>query len=275
MKRLVSSIGLWTLVGLAIFVWPAWVSALLWAAFLSLAFTEFCQLVKAKSSFVMYPSGLVGGLLLLAGIWQMFQNLQAALLLPFVLVVVLLAMFVAYMSSRRPVDRSIERIALSYLGFLFIFGLGGFWLAIRLLPAGQWWLFWALAVVKMGDVGGLLVGRNFGKHRIMPVISPQKTWEGSVASVLFSVLTGVLLNEFLVQEQGVVLLQGFELVLVPVALNLLGQVGDASESLLKRDYAQKDAGGVIPGIGGVFDLLDSLLWAGPLLFMYIVVRMFV
>jgi phosphatidate cytidylyltransferase len=124
-----------------------------------------------------------------------------------------------------------------------------------------------LAIVIMGDTGGYVAGVLFGRHPMAPKISPKKTWEGLVGSVLFGTVAVVLLTMFGLGEPiwvGIVL---------GVSLVAIGTCGDLIESLIKRDLGIKDMSSFLPGHGGVMDRLDSLLVAAPVawLIMYLLV----
>jgi len=125
---------------------------------------------------------------------------------------------------------------------------------------------WVIAVAKFSDVGGLLVGKKFGKHKLAPAISPGKTIEGAIGGVLASALVGVLL------ALAFKSLTPLEMPLIKTAfigaiLGAIAIVSDLLESQLKRWAGVKDSGAIIPGIGGAFDLCDSLVLTAPVAFM--------
>ena len=122
---------------------------------------------------------------------------------------------------------------------------------------------WLIAVAKFCDVGALLTGLAFGKHKMAPQISPKKTWEGAVGGVLVAMGVGALvawLGRDVLPPHMTPLVAAFKA--APIALVAI--VSDLIESILKRHAALKDSGGAIPGIGGIFDLSDSLLLSAPL-----------
>jgi phosphatidate cytidylyltransferase len=116
-------------------------------------------------------------------------------------------------------------------------------------------VFFVLLVIMMGDTAAYLVGNYFGKRKLVPEISPGKTVEGMLGYVTGSVLGGCLGASFLVTELGAI-----EVVAVSGILSLLGQIGDLFESSIKRVFAVKDSGTLLPGHGGVLDRLDSLIF---------------
>jgi phosphatidate cytidylyltransferase len=124
-------------------------------------------------------------------------------------------------------------------------------------------LFWMILVAKCCDIGGMYAGKYYGKRKLAPNFSPHKTIEGSVGGILLSNLVGVLLTVFFKR----LLPNSFNLVSAVILATLLATfslVGDLTESIIKRLAHEKDSGNVIPGIGGFFDLTDSLLFSIPL-----------
>jgi phosphatidate cytidylyltransferase len=142
-----------------------------------------------------------------------------------------------------------------YLGWT-----GGHLAALREIAAGCW-LALAVALTWAADSGAYLIGRRFGKRRMAPSLSPKKTWEGYAGGVAAAAAVGALIG--LISPIGP---------LHSAALGLLvgftGTLGDLAESMFKRQAGSKDSGHLIPGHGGVFDRIDSLLWAGVVVYYY-------
>jgi phosphatidate cytidylyltransferase len=164
-------------------------------------------------------------------------------------------------------DASNSIFALMYLGFTLVSVP-----ALRQQSNGPSLLVFLLCVVWAGDTVALYVGRTWGRHKLAPTISPNKSWEGSVGSVVGSVaVTGGLLAlaDWLGRHNSVALSYSddpawFWLALA-VVLNVAAQVGDLAESALKRSAGVKDSGTILPGHGGVLDRIDALLVAAPTL----------
>jgi phosphatidate cytidylyltransferase len=121
---------------------------------------------------------------------------------------------------------------------------------------------WLIATAKFCDVGALLTGLACGRHKMSPVISPKKTWEGAVGGVLVSMGIGALIA-WLARDQFPAHFTPLVAALGAIPVALLGIVSDLVESVIKRHAARKDSGNLIPGIGGIFDLSDSLLLVAP------------
>jgi len=127
------------------------------------------------------------------------------------------------------------------------------------------YLFLLLAIIWSGDTGAYFGGRFFGKHKLSPIRSPKKTWEGAVAGILSSI-TAALIFQFAYTAAGHQMFPGWAwAVVAAVVCGILGQMGDLVESTIKRFCCVKDSGGLLPGHGGILDRADGLLFAGPAL----------
>lgn len=155
---------------------------------------------------------------------------------------------------RAPGDRALVRGALS-LGYLSLGMIT--WTALRFLPAGYGLVIFLLATVQLSDAAALLGGRAFGRRKLAPSISPNKTWEGLVTGLFAAGLTGVAFA-FCLPELSA--LKRFALALL---LSLAGVAGDLFASWLKRKAQLDDFGSVLPGHGGVLDRIDGYLVAAP------------
>ena len=135
-------------------------------------------------------------------------------------------------------------------------------MTLMIHESGAFLLIWVLAVTKFGDVGALLTGMWLGKHKMAPAYSPKKTWEGFAGGLLLSVVVSVvfvLLAKAHLPVELTLVHAGWMAILISAA----GVLGDLMESIFKREADVKDAGSIIPGIGGFFDLTDSMTLAFP------------
>lgn len=139
----------------------------------------------------------------------------------------------------------------------------GFLLLIR-REHDAMWILGIISIVKMCDTGAFFVGCNFGKHKLIPWISPGKTWEGLIGGIVTASLTAMLLsklnNAYLPDEPTISMSSA---ALFGAIFGLLGQAGDLIMSICKRDSGIKDSSSVLPGLGGLLDVLDSLLLVSP------------
>jgi phosphatidate cytidylyltransferase len=167
--------------------------------------------------------------------------------------------------KRRDNSGVIVDISTTLFGILYVSWFFSFLIKIRYLSGGLGLLSALLIITKLGDIGAYLVGNRWGKKLLIPRISPNKTIEGSLGGLFFSILGGLACKPFLPFEYG-------QLLIISASLGVLGQLGDLSESLLKRDCQVKDSGNIFPGMGGVLDEIDSLLFTAPV-FYFILARL--
>jgi len=156
--------------------------------------------------------------------------------------------------------------------------------AIRQQPAGAIWTIYTLLAVWAGDIFAYFVGKSLGRHRMSPEISPKKTWEGAVASILASVIVGTLwfqhapgissalLRIGLIDRRdgmfGLEQPQLWPIIFLSAMVNIAAQLGDLVESLIKRGAGVKDSGTILPGHGGMLDRIDAMLFAVPVVWAY-------
>ena len=138
------------------------------------------------------------------------------------------------------------------------------WLRVDPSGSGPSWVTFVLAVAMCGDSGGYFAGRFFGKHLLMPSVSPKKTIEGSIGSFAGSLLAGTVVKLVLLP-----LVPWREMVVLSLLAGMLAQLGDLCESLLKRAFGAKDSGWLLPGHGGVLDRTDSLVFPVVLVYYYL------
>ena len=129
-------------------------------------------------------------------------------------------------------------------------------------------LIFLMIVVWSGDIVAYFVGKSMGRHKMSPRISPNKTWEGAVASILASSIFGALFYQYAIAENAHRMpLAG--IVLLCIVLNIAAQLGDLVESAIKRGADVKDSGSILPGHGGMLDRIDAMLFAAPVLWLYL------
>lgn len=133
--------------------------------------------------------------------------------------------------------------------------------AVLLRAVSVHWLFFALALNWSGDTVAYYTGRAFGKHRLAPVVSPKKSWEGAAGSIVGSIIFGLLYMGYFESH-----VPAWKIVLIAAIANLAGQLGDLAESAMKRGADVKDSGNILPGHGGLLDRVDSSLFALPVVF---------
>lgn len=176
---------------------------------------------------------------------------------------------------------ALQAVAVNLLGFVYLAFLFNFCARlVFLVPGpgqvpGAMVLLWMIAVTKFTDMGAYIVGSMIGKHKMIPHVSPGKTWQGFGGAIFFALLAGCGLYACFREDMpsfatGLHVLGGWPHVIgLSILLCLLAVVGDLAESVVKRSLNVKDSGQMLPGIGGALDLIDSLCFTAPVLYFYL------
>lgn len=170
----------------------------------------------------------------------------------------------------RGVETSATDFGITLAGMIYIGFLGSFIAALRGIdPGGLWWTALSLLSIAIADSAAYFVGKAFGKHKMMPRVSPQKSWEGYLGGILISILLISLAAFFVTKVQ--VQITWWKGSILAAVISILAPLGDFAESMLKRQCHIKDSSNLIPGHGGVFDRIDSYLWTGILAYYLITI----
>jgi phosphatidate cytidylyltransferase len=244
MKRILTAAVMIPVVLYAVLGGIDWIFLLVLIAVAEICFDEYSNITASREPLA-YVAGLV---ILLAPLpWL---GLFALL---FTLLMLTLAM------RHSDLAAGFTRTAALLVGVIYIFG--AWRTAILLRAMNPRWLVFGLVVSWIGDTGAYYVGRRYGKHKLAPRVSPGKTWEGAIASAVISALAGAVAMPRLIP--GVDLWQAL---LLALAANIAGQIGDLAESAIKRAAGVKDSGTLLPGHGGLLDRVDSSMFALPVLY---------
>ena len=264
-----------TAIVIATIVWlpePAILTVLLLVS--GLALWEFYALLDTARVPHFKLIGLGGGLLLMTAAW--YDRAGPALdWAPTVFVAGVLLVAVRQL-LRRDNPRPWEAIGCTLLGILYVPYLLSFFAPLIArwgLPAGRHLVFFLLLVVKLSDTGAYVVGCTFGRHKLLPQISPLKTWEGWVGGMLTGLAAGVICLALWDWKIGTALsFHWIDAIVLSLLLGAAGSIGDLIESLFKRTAGVKDSSRMLPGLGGLLDVLDSVLFATPILYLYLRLR---
>ncbi len=245
-------------IGIAAIVYGGWAFALVVGLILGIAAWEYTALFQAGG---WQPAGflVVGGALAFVVARMLGGFSYDALLTP---VLVLAAMGYHVYRYERGRDQAGLDFAITLSGIFYIGLLGSYFLALRALPHGQWWLLLVLPAIWLADSGAYFIGSKFGKNKMAPRLSPKKSWQGYFGGILVSVIGTPLFMLWYRQigmpaEIGISLGQAAVLGLL---LSVFPTIGDLGESMIKRMVGVKDSGTILPGHGGMFDRIDSWLW---------------
>ncbi|MFC2001918.1 phosphatidate cytidylyltransferase [Chloroflexota bacterium] len=175
---------------------------------------------------------------------------------------IVLSMILLVLRSSR--DGAFASWAWTIAGILYVGWLLSYLVALR-LDAGRDWVFFTLFTTFGSDTAAFYIGRAFGKHYLAPRISPKKTWEGAIAGVLGAIVVSLL---FTLPTPISLHLSYGQAILLGLLVSIFGQFGDLSESLLKRNMGVKESGTLVPGHGGILDRMDSIVFAGVVVYLY-------
>lgn len=229
-----------------------------------LSFYEFSQLVKNKSSNPVTFFGIAAVALLILN--QYFNWID------FFRLTLILSAVMLFAELYHKKDSSILNLGGMFLGVFYLGLFSASLLSIRELYAysdflydqGGFLIISLFVTIWICDSAAFFLGTAFGKHKLFPRISPNKSWEGAVAGFIFAVLT-MTAAHFIILD----FLSLTESIILGAIIGIVGQVGDLIESLIKRDAEVKDSSSLIPGHGGVFDRFDSLLFSSPFVYLYL------
>ncbi|HSA99632.1 MAG TPA: phosphatidate cytidylyltransferase [Anaerolineales bacterium] len=270
LKRTLTSLG-FAAVGLPAIIFGGVFYYLLIAVILTGSAWEYVRLFRAVRS-EPHEIVTVGSVLAIATVRFFFP--EAAI--PLFGLLVLLAMGIHVVAYERGRDRASIDFAVTVAGIVYLGWLGSYLIDLRQLPQGLWWLMLVLPIVWGGDTGAYTIGVRYGKHKMTPRLSPNKSWEGYFAGVFTSVAVGAFfayafssldpkpLGGLINAVQG-----GF----LGLVIGALAPLGDLGESMFKRQGGLKDSSNIFPGHGGFFDRIDSWIWGAAL--GYFLIQLFI
>jgi len=225
---------------------------------------ELANLISATGAHIFKPTATIAAILLATSwYWPQFFADSAKFQLFYLLFVgswALLSLML-HQAVAFGADDAIKNCSANFFIIFYLGLLSSFFLGIR-IDFGLGALVVFVATIKSSDIGAYTVGKLFGRHKCTPKISPGKTWEGLAGAIIFAAITAYLFSRFC----GT--MSALEAVVFGVVFAVIGQMGDLAESLIKRDAGQKDASKAVPGFGGMLDIVDSPLVAGPLAYLF-------
>ena len=276
--RFASTITLWTVALLIVFSGYEMAFFALIGTVGLIALWEFYAMLDHKGLPNFKITAMICGAAMLIGSFYYFSHYgparsydyEMAVLLFFLLTVITRQMFDGLRD-----DAPLRTMAYTLFGLLYVLWLYNFITKIVYVTprapngavTGQFYVFYCIAITKFSDMGAYLTGSLFGRHPLVPHISPKKTWEGFAGALAFSLLASVGL--FALMPGHLSVLTWTHSIVLGLLLGFAAVIGDLAESIIKRSTGVKDSGNMLPGIGGALDLVDSLLFTAPLLFFYL------
>lgn len=264
LQRFISSLVMGCLVVSTFFV-PDSIFAIMVASLIFFGLREFYSMIEKKGICVYKHFGIAIGILVPFSIYFSFNPTPGWEL---ALIVSACLLFFILQIARMATSQAVVSISTTLFGIFYVSWFFSFIIKIRMLgdgmiPDGNYLILYLLLVTKTGDIVAYLVGSKFGKHSLIPLISPKKSVEGAIGAFATSVLVSVFFKLVFVSVPV------YHFIILGVLLGILAQIGDLSESLIKRDCNVKDSGKFMPGLGGALDIIDSLLFTTPVLYFYV------
>ncbi len=245
-------------IGLAAIFAGGWYFTALVAVFMALAGWEYAGLLNSGG---LQPSRilLVGGILLLV----IGRNVNGFVSAPWMVsLVILAAMAYHLVAYERGRNQAATDFTATLAGVFYIGWIGAYFISLRNLPDGKWWLLVVLPAVWFADSAAYFIGSRFGRHKLSPRLSPKKTWEGYLGGIIVAIVLTPLLviagQAVVGPITGITPLRG---AIIGLVMGVFPTLGDLGESMIKRQVGAKDSGSLLPGHGGAFDRIDSWIWA--------------
>jgi len=251
-------------VSLVVVLYGGWLYAFVLALVFAVAASEYTALMQAGGY---KPAGfaVIGSVTIFILARQ--ADGTSLWVLPFAIMVAMIYHVWTFDQGR---DEAGSDFISSIAGIFYLGVLSSYYVSLRALPSGMWWVLLTLPAIMLADSGAYVLGSRFGRHKLTRRVSPKKSWEGYLGGVLSSAIGTPLLAWVYYQfgmSMQITLLQAAALGSV---LGILTLFGDLGVSMLKRQVGLKDTGTILPGHGGIFDRTDSWLWGAPLAYFLII-----
>lgn len=257
-ERFISGLILGVIVIFAIIYSP--VCGMAVTIFILIGLYEFFYMVEKKGVSLFKPFGLFVGGLIPITIYFRFPIKEGW---QFLFVIIGLFLFFLIELTKKETHQPILSISATVFGIIYISWCLSFLIRIRQLPEGIILTGFLIVVTKSSDIGAYFWGKSFGRTPLIERISPKKSLEGAVGGFFTSLVIGVIFSLFI---ESINFWEKFFLIII---LAVISQLGDLFESLIKRDCQVKDSGKVLPGMGGVLDVIDSVIFTAPTFYLYL------
>lgn len=229
-----------------------------------ISFNEYSSMLRSKNSF---PNKLIGFLAVAVLIINEYKLIFDYHLL-FTLIIIFLLLFELFRNK----SSAINNIGSTLLGIFYIGIFSASIINLRQFYAdsvftysqGGYLILSILISIWLCDSAAYFIGSAYGLHKLIPRISPKKSWEGAIAGFIFSVVGMVVSKSFMLEFLSLA-----DAIIIGIIIGVFGQIGDLVESLIKRDTNVKDSSSIIPGHGGILDRFDSLLFTAPIVYLYL------
>jgi phosphatidate cytidylyltransferase len=266
LNRIISGLVLVSLLGFALWSQTPYFFLVLASLVLALALWEYYRIAEKVGCKCHQIQGYLASFVIVYGFSQ--SNQPEKFVLPTLAALLTTMMITSLIESEKEEDfhKVLGSVAATLLGVCYVVLLASFLIGVRFnapYPKASQLLSLFFLIIVASDTGAYYVGKTFGKTKLVPLISPKKTVAGSIGGIFGSIIAA-LISKFTFFPE----IAFSHCLILAVVMNIIGQMGDLFESLLKRGSGVKDAASIIPGHGGLLDRLDSILFNAPLLYYY-------
>jgi phosphatidate cytidylyltransferase len=259
-KRVITALWGIPLIIIATWLGDPWFAGLV-AIWGGIAVLEFYGLLTAAGQSPLTYFGVIWAILFILS-HRFSDTIPLSLLLTSAVMLPLI-----WLLFRRQKEGAFAGWAWTIAGILYLGWLLSHLVALRGMDAGRNWVFFTIFVIFATDTAAYFIGRAWGRHRLAPHISPNKTWEGALGGVLGAIIVSLL---FVLPHPLRVPLGYGQAILLGLVVSVFGQLGDLVKSLFKRNTGAKDSGKVLAGHGGALDRIDSIVFAGVVVYYYVI-----
>jgi phosphatidate cytidylyltransferase len=257
-ERVITSLVLGVIIIFAVIYQP--LCGLFVTLFILAALYEFFYMVEKKGVTLFKPFGLFIGVLIPITIYFRFPIKEGW---QFLFVIIGLFLFFLLELTKKETYQPVLSISATVFGIIYISWCFSFLIRIRQFPEGALLTGFLIVVTKSSDMGAYFWGRSFGKIPLIKRVSPKKSLEGAIGGFFTSLGVGLIFSIFI---ESINLSEKFFLIII---LAIIAQLGDLFESLIKRDCQVKDSGRILPGMGGILDVIDSIIFTAPTFYLYL------
>jgi len=261
-QRIITGVVGVPIIILTIWFGTPWFSLLIAAATLAGAFEFYSMGNLGKKEPLIYFGLLLALALVLSPHYNSINTL------PIVITAVVFSSLI-WLLFRTPSKEAFRNWSWTITGAIYIGWMLSYWLSLRGLDDGMNWVYLAILTIFANDTGAFFIGRAMGKHKMAPIISPNKTWEGAIGGLVIAIL-GAIIIVVILNLISPFAFKYWQIILLGFLISLFAQLGDLVESLLKRNMEAKESGNLLPGHGGILDRFDSLIFVGPCVYYFVV-----
>jgi phosphatidate cytidylyltransferase len=227
---------------------------------ISLALLEYYKITVSQDKGLLFIGTLLGAIVPVIIYFVGLKGIAGYL------IVAVFFIFTYCLFIHKQLVSAVSRIGIGVLGVIYIAFPLSHLIALRELEYGSLWVLLLILIVSANDIFAYYIGRGIGRHKLSPVVSPNKTVEGALGGLIGGVVAAIAFQRFFLAHISL-----NEALLLAIFIGILGQTSDLFESLIKRSAGVKDSGNILPGHGGVLDRIDSLIFPIPFLYYYLII----